>query len=153
MTCMFRYCNVDYVFASSLRGFSDRRILVSYDIACQWRRNLLTRASTLPRELQDPIINALNMDFVIPKFHITAHGKSCQSQYSLNFRRYMARTDGENIERGWAWMNPAALSMREMGPGARRDALDDNWSYWNFRTLTNLGKLHIMLCCFVSDGS
>ena len=49
------------------------------------------------------------------------------------------RTDGENIERGWAWMNPASLSTREMGPGARHDTLDDQWGYWNWRILVQLG--------------
>ncbi|KLO04000.1 hypothetical protein SCHPADRAFT_948091 [Schizopora paradoxa] len=51
----------------------------------------------------------------------------------------MARTDGENIERGWAWMNPASLSTREMGPGARHDTLDDQWMSWNYALVSRLG--------------
>ncbi|KAG1846540.1 hypothetical protein F4604DRAFT_1688355 [Suillus subluteus] len=39
----------------------------------------------------------------------------------------MARTDGEAIERGWSNMNPVATSTREMGPGSRRDILDDHF--------------------------
>ncbi len=80
-----------------------------------------------------------DIDYVIPKFHIAAHGSSCQSRFSLNFRPHMGRTDGENIERGWAWLNPASLSTREMGPGARQDALDDQWSFWNWRIVVTLG--------------
>ena len=42
-------------------------------------------------------------------------------------------------ERGWAWMNPASLSTREMGPGARADTLDDQWGSWNYRLVLRLG--------------
>lgn len=90
----------------------------------------------------DPSQMQTMVEYVIPKFHIAAHGSSCRSCYSLNFLRYMGRTDGENIERGWAWMNPASLSTREMGPGARHDTLDDQWSSWNFRIMTRIGWVY-----------
>lgn len=113
-------------------------MVVSYDIACQWHRHLPSRCECLPDHIAfDPVL--VDLEFVIPKFHIGAHGASCQSKFSLNFRRYMGRTDGENIERGWAWMNPASLSTREMGPGSRADTLDDQWGAFNFATLTRLG--------------
>ena len=38
-------------------------------------------------------------------------------------------------------MNLAALSTREMGPGARHLALDDYWSGWNWRKILNMGKI------------
>ena len=130
---------MDYIFWSAVRGFEGPRITVSYDIVCQWHRNLLKRIEHLPGELQVEI-DKFVLEFVIPKFHISAHVPKCQSLYSLNVRRHMARTDGENIERGWAWMNPASLSTREMGPGARKDTLDCQWSAWNWRILVRLGK-------------
>ena len=130
---------MDYIFWSVLRRHGSTDIVASYDIACQWHRNLLTRASSLPTHLRLNF-TSLSFNFVIPKFHIAAHGDSCQSRFSLNFKRHMARTDGENIERGWAWMNPASLSTREMGPATRRDVLDDQWSAWNWRNLTRLGE-------------
>lgn len=136
----YRYANMDYVFWSAVRGYNGEKITVSYDIVCQWHRNLLKRISDLPDDLQVDI-DKFVLEFVIPKFHITAHGPKCQSMYSLNILRGMARTDGENIERGWAWMNPASLSTREMGPGARRDTLDCQWSAWNWRILVRLGKM------------
>jgi hypothetical protein len=37
-------------------------------------------------------------------------------------------------------MNLAALSTREMGPGARHLALDDYWSGWNWKKILNMGK-------------
>lgn len=132
---------MDYAFWSSIKGLVAPRLVVSYDIGCQWNRHLLTRRADLP----DPLTSTelpLVMEYVIPKFHITAHVKKCQDLYSLYFKRNMGHTDGENIERGWAWMNPAALSTREMGPGMRRDSLDDQWAFWNHRILVQLGKCY-----------
>lgn len=131
---------MDYIFASSMQHFIPNRLVISYDIACQWSRHFISRCSSLPAHVKlDPSQMQTMVEYVIPKFHIVAHGSSCRSRYSLNFLRYMGRTDGENIERGWAWMNPASLSTREMGPGARHDTLDDQWSSWNFRIMTRIG--------------
>ncbi|KLO14505.1 hypothetical protein SCHPADRAFT_826309, partial [Schizopora paradoxa] len=134
-----KYSNMDYIFASASRCAKGDRMVVSYDIACQWHRNLASRCEALPEHVSfDPV--TVDLEYVIPKFHISAHGSKCQGKFSLNFRRYMGRTDGENIERGWAWMNPASLSTREMGPGSRADTLDDQWGAFNFATLTRLGE-------------
>ncbi len=137
-----RYANMDYIFASSLRGPKPRRLVTSYDIACQWSINAPSRLPMLP-----PLIrfNPKDLCFeeVIPKFHIAAHGKICQSIYSLNFQTGMGRTDGENIERGWAWMNPAALSTREMGEGSRQDSLDNQWGAWNWDRVVRMGEYEV----------
>ncbi|KLO04935.1 hypothetical protein SCHPADRAFT_840007, partial [Schizopora paradoxa] len=132
------YSNMDYIFASASRCAKGSRMVVSYDIACQWHRNFPSRCETFPDDIAfDPLL--VDLVYVIPKFHIHAHGSNCQSKFSLNYRRHMGRTDGENIERGWAWMNPASLSTREMGPGSRADTLDDQWGAFNYATLTRLG--------------
>ncbi|KAH8106480.1 hypothetical protein DFH11DRAFT_1549960 [Phellopilus nigrolimitatus] len=138
-----KYCNMDFIFWSAVKGHGVPRMVISYDIACQWNRNHFARIAGLPSGLQfhNPSSDdAPIFEYVIPKFHIRAHGQSCQSRYSLNFRPLMARTDGENIERGWSWMNPASLSTREMGLGSRHDTLDDQWASWNWCILTKLGS-------------
>ena len=112
---------------------------ISYDIACQWHKNLESRLLLLPSDYKIELGSRREVEFVIPKFHIGAHGSSCQTKFSLNYRPHMGRTDRENIERGWAWLNPASLSTREMAPGARQDALDDQWSFWNWRIVVSLG--------------
>lgn len=129
---------MDFIFASAIKKSDASRLVVSYDIACQWHKKLPSRLQALPTAFQ-PSLDTKTVDFVIPKFHIGAHGSSCQSRFSLNFRPHMGRTDGENIERGWAWMNPASLSTREMGPGYRHDTLDDQWSFWNWRIFVKFG--------------
>ena len=141
---------MDYIFWSSLKGNVAKRVVVSYDITCSWHKNLMSRCASLPLHLfeqQNPAfptmplrsVDTILFNFVILKFHISAHGEDCQDKFSLNYHTNMAHTDGENIERGWAWMNPASLSTREMGPGAHHDTLDDQWGYWNWRILIQLG--------------
>lgn len=52
----------------------------------------------------------------------------------------VGRTDGEAPERGWSHINPVATSTREMGPGSRRDTLDDHFSDWNWKKTTGMGS-------------
>ncbi|KAG6848454.1 hypothetical protein H0H93_016828 [Arthromyces matolae] len=61
-------------------------------------------------------------------FHLPAHVMACQTPFSFNFNRFVGRTDGEGIERGWSHINPVATSTREMGPGHRRDTIDDHFA-------------------------
>ena len=133
---------MDYIFWSAIHSHVGQHFLISYDIACQWCKNLMERYKELPTHLQFDF--EFFLTYVIPKFHIAAHGSSCQCVFSLNFLRYMARFDGENLERGWAWLNLIALSTREMGPGARQDTLEDQWMAWNWHLVVKLGKLHLM---------
>ncbi len=100
---------MDFIFASAINKLMAKRLVVSYDIACQWHKNLRSRMVAIPTKYH-PDLDSRAVDFMIPKFHIAAHGNSCQSRFSLNFRPHMGRTDGENIERGWAWLNPVSLS-------------------------------------------
>ena len=129
---------MDFIFLSSVQDLDVKNLVVSYDIACQWRRNLPRRNEGLPHDIRLDMAGRI-FEYVIPKFHIAAHGPQCQCRFSLNFRRHMARTDGENIERGWAWMNPAAGSSREMGPGGRHDLIDDIWGFWNWSKVIHAG--------------
>ena len=130
---------MDYLFASSIKQQGDElHVVVSYDIACQWSKNLCHRVSLFPEYMQ-AAFNRLSFSFAVPKFHLLAHGMGCQSIFSLNILRFCGRTDGEAIERGWAHLNQLATSLREMAPGFRLDALDDHWQYWNFWRILALG--------------
>ncbi|KAI0061558.1 hypothetical protein BV25DRAFT_1916905 [Artomyces pyxidatus] len=130
-----RYCNMDYIFLSSLVGVANKALLVSYDIACQWSKNLMSRARELPFSLPAVI------DFVVPKFHLPAHRESCHAPYGLQFKTGAGQTDGEAPERNWADMNGAAASTKEMGPGARHDTLDDHCGHSNWRKFVGMGSL------------
>jgi hypothetical protein len=138
---MHRYINMDYLVFSSLRRRSVKRLVLSYDIACQWYKNLFTRMPTLPSDLWlDKIVKTTT--FLVPKFHLPAHIAECNLNFSFNLTKHVGRTDGEAPERGWSRTNQLATSTREMGPGFRRDTLDDHFNDWNWKKITGLGESH-----------
>ncbi|KAG1758273.1 hypothetical protein EDD22DRAFT_981491 [Suillus occidentalis] len=134
-----RYINMDYLFFSSMRSSQDIHVLnISYDIACQWNKNLWSRMSTFPHQYHIDHDHKV-VTFFVPKFHLPAHVASCQTKFSFNFIKGVGRTDGEAPERGWADINPIATSTRAMGPGSRRDTLDDHFNDWNWKKVCTMG--------------
>jgi hypothetical protein len=134
-----RYVNMDYLFFSGLQHSRPPSLVISYDIACQWHRNLWKRMDTYPYSLQlDP--GEHKFTFVVPKFHLPAHVEKCQTTFSLNLEVGMGRTDGEAPERGWANTNRISSSTKEMGPGTRRDMLDDHFGDWNWKKVYTMGE-------------
>ena len=81
-----------------------------------------------------------HVDFAVPKFHLPAHKDACQLDYLFNLIPWVGHTDGEAPERGWANINPVALSTKEMGPGSQRDTLDDFFGDWNWKKTIKLSK-------------
>ncbi|KAF8069134.1 hypothetical protein FPV67DRAFT_1415501 [Lyophyllum atratum] len=133
-----RYLNMDYLFFSSLRDTGVQTIVVSYDIVCQWHKNLKERMLSYPHELHMSG-SVKYISFLVPKFHLPAHIEDCNILYSFNLVKGVGRTDGEAPERGWANINPIAQSTKEMGPGARRDTLDDHFNDWNWKKIIQFG--------------
>jgi hypothetical protein len=134
-----RYANMDYIFACILR-LKDHRLLklISYDIVCQWWKNLKERLKKLPG-IARLVVTMNLMRFVIPKMHIHSHTQACQLLFSLNLIPGSAQMDGEGIERPWAHIGGVASSTREMGPGSREDVLNCHWGFWNWQKLVGLG--------------
>ena len=134
---------MDYIFLSTLRDEKVKSIKISYDIACRWSIKLRQRIQNYSEALQIPE-DKFALEYFIPKFHLPAHGSSCHTKYSFNYRPGVGRTHGENIESGWAHTNPAAVSTREMGAGARHSALDGHWGGWNWRKIIGFGKFYMV---------
>ncbi|KAJ7247447.1 hypothetical protein B0H12DRAFT_1203221 [Mycena haematopus] len=133
-----RYINMDYIFFHSIAGRQLLRLFASYDIACQWLLNIWIRME----KYKDPTLTLTGIQFVnflVPKFHLPAHIEACNLKFSFNLTRYVGQTDGEAPERGWADANPLARSTKEMGPGFRRDTLDDHFNDWNHKKIIALG--------------
>ncbi|KAJ7897598.1 hypothetical protein B0H14DRAFT_3589450 [Mycena olivaceomarginata] len=134
-----RYINMDYMFFRSIVGLPLLRFFISYNIACQWHINIWRRLSAY----QDPSITTdrepESFKFLVPKFHLPAHIEACNLKFSFHLTRDVGQTDGEAPERRWANANPLARSTREMGPGARRDTLDDHFNDWNHKKIIALG--------------
>ncbi|KAF9491433.1 hypothetical protein BDN71DRAFT_1398332, partial [Pleurotus eryngii] len=117
----------------SINHHSPTSLVVSYDIACQWSRNLLRRLDSYPSDFVGTHAKLLNVRYLVPKFHLYAHRTHCQINYSFNLTPGVGRTDREAPKRGWAAMNPVSSSTKEMGPGSRRDTLDDHFRDYNWQ--------------------
>ncbi|KAF8889255.1 hypothetical protein BD779DRAFT_1671827 [Infundibulicybe gibba] len=139
-----RYSNMDYFFFSSIRNTPLIDIVVSYDIACQWSVKLWDRMKTYPHRLQVDSTGRKTFYFLIPKFHLPAHVMACQFTFSFNYNQYVGRTDGEAPEHGWSHNNPIASSVKEMGPGSRRDTMDDHFGDWNWKKTSLMGKYYTL---------
>ncbi|KAJ7605646.1 hypothetical protein FB45DRAFT_709556, partial [Roridomyces roridus] len=97
-----RYVNMNYIFASLMRHKDSRLFkIISYDIVCQWWKNLVDRLKELPGLVRIAALIHL-WCFVIPKMHILGHLIACQLAYSLSYVPGSTQTDGEGIERPWA---------------------------------------------------
>ena len=119
------------------------RVLVSYDIACQWHKHLQTRLKSYDTL---PYIELSALKYwrvAIPKFHLPGHGSECQVTYNLAYTKWAGRMDGERIEAGWAQANSMATWTRESGPNARRGILDDHWNASNWRKVLGLRECPI----------
>jgi hypothetical protein len=131
---------MDYMFFQSIAGSELVRFFVSYDIVCQWHINLWSRMAEYKNEAITIDGRGKFMTFLIPKFHLPAHIEFCNLKFSFHLTPDVGQTDGEAPERGWADTNPLARSTKEMGPGARRDALDDHFNDWNHKKIVGLGE-------------
>ncbi|KAJ7733642.1 hypothetical protein B0H16DRAFT_1210260, partial [Mycena metata] len=134
-----RYLNMDYMFFMSLENSDLQEFFVSYDIACQWHKNIWERLQIYPREIQEQNGQRFFV-FLVPKFHLPAHIESCNINFSFLLTRYVGQTDGESPERGWSNINRMATSTREMGPNLRREFLDDHFNDWNWKKILGMGK-------------
>ncbi|KAG2028860.1 hypothetical protein BDR03DRAFT_1019255 [Suillus americanus] len=134
-----RYTNMDFLFFLTLCGCGIDTLNISYDIACQWHKNLWERMSAMPSKLHlDHATKSVR--FFMPKFHLPAHILKCQTMFSFNFSKNIGHMDGEAPERGWSNINPVASSTKEMGLGSWRDTLDNHFGDWNWKKVVGLSS-------------
>ncbi|KAJ7646891.1 hypothetical protein FB45DRAFT_1019176 [Roridomyces roridus] len=133
-----RYINMDYIFFMGLAGSEVAELYVSYDIACQWHKNIWERMKTFDQGVRFRNGQKYCV-FLIPKFHLPAHIEACNIMFSFHLTRFVGMTDGEAPERGWASLNPLATSTAEMGPGMRRDTINDAFNDMNHKKIIGLG--------------
>lgn len=129
---------MDYIFFMGLAGSEISELFVSYDIACQWHKNIWERMKTFPMEIREQMDKTYCV-FLIPKFHLPAHIEACNVLFSFYLTRYVGLTDGEAPERGWSMLNPLAGSTAEMGPGMRRDTINDAFNDMNHKKIVGFG--------------
>ncbi|VDB87204.1 unnamed protein product [Peniophora sp. CBMAI 1063] len=142
-----RYVSVDYAFCGALKHSGAPTVLVTYDIACQWHKNLRKRLEKIPaqREIYAGAMAMLDFilkdkaTFCVPKFHLYAHKLLCQISYAIGWMIGTGALDGEGPERCWSGTNGAASSLREMGPGTMHDTMDDICGSWNWVKVCGIG--------------
>ncbi len=127
----------------SLKSEAPKDVVISYDIGCQWGKNLWKRINVYGSDLTLPQL-ASDITILVPKFHLPAHISECQEEFSFSFEPFVGETDGEAPERTWAALNPIASSTKEMGPGSRQDTLDDLWNDHNWRKNIDLRESSII---------
>ncbi|KAJ7094831.1 hypothetical protein C8R44DRAFT_749409 [Mycena epipterygia] len=132
-----RYANMDYVLLSALAGFNLMELTISYDIACQWKKNFGEHIAKLPLELQMEF-NDIVLECGLPVWHVLAHEDYCVTLNSLNYITGVGRSDGEGVERLWAFLNSCSYQSKEMGLWNRADTIEDTLDCHNFQK--NLGQ-------------
>ena len=65
--------------------------------------------------------------------------------YSHNLTENVGRSDGEGPERGWLRNNRIAKSTTEMGPGSRRDTLNNRFNDDNYKKTKTIRKQNLFI--------
>ncbi|KZV60023.1 hypothetical protein PENSPDRAFT_552578, partial [Peniophora sp. CONT] len=136
-----RFACMDYGVFSMLRATAKdiKTLLFSYDISCSWSVNFHKRLADFYEELYRLPPDAL-ITFVVPKFHLEAHGEDCKCAFNLNHTSGAGRTCGEGVEAGWADMNATGVFTREMGLAHRHEVIDDFLQAINWRKIKNMDR-------------
>ncbi|PPQ98101.1 hypothetical protein CVT26_003271 [Gymnopilus dilepis] len=142
-----RYANGDYVLAYFLRRWLIwdslqriryfRRIVETYDVACQYYVHLRARFESSFPDLAD-VIDLMYL--LVPKKHLDGHIDRCKYRFSLNYTDGVGRSHGEGIEPSWAESKQSGGSTRQMNHGHRHDTINDLHNYWNWNKLRGLGR-------------
>ncbi|TRM57177.1 hypothetical protein BD626DRAFT_412511 [Schizophyllum amplum] len=125
-----RYANMDFILWSAIKGEKVDNIMLTYDIGCQWKKNLYTRVLKLPEDYQPIMRNGQpipNIDVRLPVWHGNVHEIACRTANSMRYAGGAGKPDGEGPERIWAAMNSMASATKEMGEGVR-DGVIEGWT-------------------------
>ena len=150
------YCNMDFALLSTLlpslvAGIC--RILISYDVGCQWYKFLQARLDSYFGFAPFQVADLEYWKVAVPKFHLSGHGTECQVLFNLAYTKWAGRMDGERIEGGWAQTMGMATWTRESGPYARRNILDDHWNASNWGKLLGLRQFPLFPTPTLADTS
>jgi hypothetical protein len=96
-----------------------------------------------PESLQlDP---AVEVEVGIPTWHINKDGDDCKANFSLSYMYSIGWTYGEDVKMTWAQTNSLRTSIREMGPGAQHETLDDHWCGLNFQKIVGFREFFYII--------
>lgn len=130
--------NVDYAFLQALKTTNVDgipRVLLIYDIACQYYVNMKARIGPL---LPPNMI----IDRAIGMFHVHGHQEECFYRFAPSFIPGAANVAGEILEHLWSGLNQISSSTRTMTLAARAETLNDHTSDSNFKKTICMGMSH-----------
>ena len=97
LTQCHRYANMDFIVFSSLIGTTLQLIVFSYDIACQWSRNLPRWLQQLPEVMHLTADQIASARFIITSMHTASLVK--HHSLSTSYRSWL-RQMGKNRNDG-----------------------------------------------------
>jgi hypothetical protein len=144
-----RQINMDYSICNAARFNSSGlcRLLIIYDIVCQWCINFLHRLHN-SQYLDFGHWSDSNVLYAIGKFHLNAHKNDCFSTHSLNFIRGIGQADGEIMETNWHPANKIFSFARTMTPSHRAETYDNFMRDTNWKKLVGMGESCIFFGLF-----
>ncbi|KAG2017263.1 hypothetical protein CC2G_006788 [Coprinopsis cinerea AmutBmut pab1-1] len=133
-----RQMYMDYGLSNSIKTTSAdkmKRLILLYDINCQYCRNLKKRFEagpylTLPSDLV--------VTFGIGQFHVHGHQEKCYARYSPMFIKGIGYTSGEILEALWSVLNEASRPTQTMSLAHRTEVLDAFIADSNWKKMLNL---------------
>jgi hypothetical protein len=130
--------NMDYSFCQAVTRTAAGipRVLLMYDIACQYCVNLWERVRRSPH-LSLP--DGLEIVKGIGVWYVHGHISECFPRYYPAFITGTGHVDGEVLETLWSHLNLISGSTRGMSTSHRREVLDDHMNDSNWKKLVGMG--------------
>eukprot|EP00112_Aurelia_sp_Birch-Aquarium-sp1_P007292 Seg1794.4 transcript_id=Seg1794.4/GoldUCD/mRNA.D3Y31 product="hypothetical protein" protein_id=Seg1794.4/GoldUCD/D3Y31 len=123
-----------YAMEELLRKYKDNQnitIYLMYDIACKLKSHLLVNH-------QQHLLHKVTL--AIPIFHCYGHKMACQVLFNPRRMTGFGLTDGEGVERLWAYLRPFTYMTKEMVASRRVDILTDALYHYSYRLRIKQGK-------------
>ena len=111
-------------------------LLLSYDIMCQYWKNLRKRF------LNNPYLSLPeDVEFfrAIGLFHVHGHKDECFARFAPTYIPGVGQVDGEVLETLWATLNHISNSTRRASVHHRQEIIDDHMNDSNWKKLLGLG--------------
>ncbi|EAU89719.2 hypothetical protein CC1G_07444 [Coprinopsis cinerea okayama7 len=115
-------------------AYSD--IVLSYDIACGYARNLSQRATRNFAPSLEAYVAGIRT--IIPAVHVQNHQDSCMYTYGHAYTSNIGHFHGETAEQYWAELNQLGPQVRQMNNGHRQDVINDANGDWNWKKLRQI---------------
>ena len=134
-----RQKNIDYAVCQALNASNMKhikRILLIYDIMCQWFKKFWERVADSPFLHLE---NDLEILKGIGDFHVKGHIKECLARFGLNFIDGVGIIDGEILETLWSVLNESSWSTCGATLAHRAEILDDHMNHSNWKKLVGIG--------------